>query len=88
MARKIHLLVAHRGADRSNAGIAASRGLMTTACYVGSILQPGQRDYRLTADPSAVTCPACRSSWEFGHRVRQDDEAWLRRQLATLVPLA
>jgi hypothetical protein len=57
---------------------------VTTACFVGSILRPGEHHYVLRDDPAAVTCAACRSSWEFGHRVRQDDEGWLRRQLATL----
>jgi hypothetical protein len=88
MTRKIHLRVPHRGADRSNAGIAASRGLVSAACIVGSILRPGEHYYRLTDVPASVTCAACRSSWEFGHRVRQDGETWLRRQLATLEPLA
>lgn len=83
MTGKVHLRVPHRGADRSNAGIAASRGLVSTACFVGSILRPGE--YRLTDVVDAVTCPACRNSWEFGHRVRQDVvEGWLRRQLAGL----
>ena len=85
--RPAHLRVAHRGADRSNATIAATRGMVAPACIPQIMLWPWYR-YVLREDPAAVTCESCRESWEFQQRVRQvqqdEAEGWLRRQFASL----
>jgi hypothetical protein len=89
MGRRVHLSVPQRSHDRSNAAIAAARGMVAPACIPQIVLWPGYR-YVLGEDPAVVTCESCRESWEFQQRVRQvqqdEAEGWLRRQLATLAP--
>ena len=70
MARTVHFRAPHRGADRSNAGIASTVGLVAPACVPQIVLGPRSR-YKLHDAPAAVTCEACRESWEFQQRVRE-----------------
>jgi len=70
--RRVHLRIPHRSTDRGNAAILATRGMVAPACIPQIVLPPRHR-YVLRDEPAAVTCEACRESWEFQQRVRQQE---------------